>query len=111
MLYGYFFYPLSTLGAQHVIRAGELAVKIRCSSLPGQRARPTFAERIACLEKHGIISGAARAYWDYLREMRNSNAHPDGQELVLPQWNERLVDRVRTRIEALFKQEEIQDAN
>ncbi len=93
MIYGWFFYPLITLGAEQCYRVLEAAVRKRCeqAGIPTQRQNKRgkmietkFVENIESLIKTGIIAVADRPHWNATRELRNIASHPDSQTILAP---------------------------
>lgn len=93
MIYGWFFYPLITLGAEQCYRVLEAAVRKRCeqAGIPTKRQTKKgklidlrFVENIESLMKAGIIDATDRLGWDATRKLRNIASHPDSQTILAP---------------------------
>lgn len=84
LVYGFFFYPLYTLGAEQLFRVADVAVGYKCQELgmsSTKAHRLHFEERVAHLVKEGIITPSARHGWDALRQLRNVATHPRDQHI------------------------------
>jgi hypothetical protein len=93
MIYGWFFYPLITLGAEQCYRVLEAAVRKRCeqAAIPTKRQNKKgklidlrFVENIESLINAGIIAATDRPHWDAIRNLRNIASHPDSQMILAP---------------------------
>ena len=93
MIYGWFFYPLITLGAEQCYRVLEAAVRKRCeqAGIPTKRQNKKgklfevrFVDNIESLITAGIIQAAARPHWEVIRQLRNIASHPESQMILTP---------------------------
>ncbi len=93
MIYGWFFYPLITLGAEQCYRVLEAAARKRCEQAGIPTQRPTkkgkmidtkFVDNIDSLIKVGIIAAADSSRWDVTRKLRKIASHPDSQTILAP---------------------------
>lgn len=87
LVYGYFFYPLYTLGAEQLFRVAETAVRQKCHSLglsAGKNKNPGFFDWLKLLVEHGVIQPEAERRWDALRMLRNLTSHPKDQTIFSP---------------------------
>ncbi len=98
MIYGWYFYPLSTLGAEQCWRIVEAGARIRCQQvgisttkavkkgkLKGQVKENSFGENIEALVKHGKIPKADLSHWKAAKDLRNLVSHPERQT-ILDSW-------------------------
>jgi hypothetical protein len=87
LVYGYFFYPLYTLGLEQLFRVAEAAVGHKCKRLDidaRELERMNFYRRLDYLVREGEISMEAKPEWDTLRQLRNLAPHPDDQTILPP---------------------------
>jgi hypothetical protein len=98
MIYGWHFYPLSTLGAEQCWRVMEAGVRVRCQQvgiptvrtvqkgkLKGQAKENSFGENIEVLVRHGKISEPDQSRWKAVKDLRNSTSHPE-RKMILDSW-------------------------
>ena len=94
MIYGWYFYPLSTLGAEQCWRVMEAGVRVRCQQvgistvktvkkgkLKGQVKENSFGENIEALVRHGKISVPDQSRWKAAKDLRNLASHPERQTI------------------------------
>ncbi len=100
-VYGFYFYPLLSLGGEHLHRALECAVSHRCGALGG----PTkgYAKQLDWLRDRGILTCERHAKWRPLRDLRNEAAHPKFQPLYPPPMFVALLADITKEINALFE--------
>jgi hypothetical protein len=103
MIYGWFFYPLYTLGVQQLMRIAETAVSRKCAALGGPRPRRPFAEKIQWLTARGDLPADEGNRWDALRRLRNSFSHPEYLALLMPGQALEMVEWITDQINALFR--------
>ena len=93
MIYGWFFYPLITLGAEQCMRVLETAVRICCENngiqirtegKDGKTYDTTFAKNIRALIKKGIIPAKDEKLWMAAKDIRNYASHPESQAILPP---------------------------
>ncbi len=82
--YGYFFYPLYTLGAEQLFRVAETAVNFKYKSVNGPKNINTYSKRLEYLEKNNIISSCEKDSFDNIRKLRNISSHPKNQSIIMP---------------------------
>lgn len=86
MIYGFYFYPLYTLGCEQLYRVIETAMNIwwkRSSSNTDQKVKG-FHKRIEWLANKGRLPKKRLELWRGIKELRNSGSHPDDQRLWSP---------------------------
>ncbi|SRR5258707_7611595 len=112
MIYGWFFYPLITLGAEQSYRVLEAALRKRCEQAGIQIKRLTkkgkmidtrFAENIESLVRAGIIPVADVPRWDIARILRNLASHPDSQSIMTPGITISLLSSVTDLLNSLYR--------
>lgn len=92
MIYGWFFYPLLTIGAEQCLRVLEAGAKSRCQQLglTVERKRRSGSGPIALynyidtLGNNGELSSDDVAQWKLLRSLRNHVSHPSHQDILPP---------------------------
>jgi hypothetical protein len=93
IIYGWFFYPLLTLGSEQCLRCLEAGARARCDDLglPASRKRKdgsllaaTFNDHITQLVKAGLIAPAQEQRWTATRKLRNHSSHPTNQAIIMP---------------------------
>lgn len=98
MIYGWYFYPLSTLGVEQCWRVMEAGVRVRChqvgistvkpvkkGKLKGSVKENSFGENIEALVRHGKIPNPDQSRWKAAKDLRNSASHPERQ-MILDSW-------------------------
>ena len=83
MVYGWFYYPMFTLGSQHLYFVHDAATVQKCEDL-GSPQLSNFNRRIDWLSKHRHISSNKLGQWRAVRELRNGFAHAKQQSLFSP---------------------------
>lgn len=105
LIYGYFFYPLYTLGAEQLFRVVAAAVDHKCRGLgmPEKKLeKVSFSKKVAHLVKAEVIPSSARQGWDALWWLRNLASHPDDQMILPPGIVIRELRRIAIEIDGLF---------
>jgi len=101
LVYGYFFYPLYTLGAEQLFRVADAGATHKCNS-EGATSVDTFYKRVKWLADHNIIPQADVPHWDALRHLRNYSSHPEVLTLGVPRDAIYALHDVAEKINALF---------
>lgn len=84
-IYGYFFYPLYTLGAEQLFRVAESAVRYKCKDAGlavDKVEKLSFFEGVKHLVNEGVIPHEEQCSWDALRNLRNLTSHPRDQTIL-----------------------------
>jgi hypothetical protein len=105
LVYGYFFYPLYTLGAEQLFRVAETAVNRKCRDLGVSEKRLRklkFRERVERLVRKGVIQPTARQGWEALWDLRNLTSHPERQSILSPGMAIGELRRIAADIDGLF---------
>jgi len=92
MAYGYFFYPLYTLGDAQLFRVADSAVYHRWVASGSPPPGGDFAKRLDRLREVGVLSEEDASRWASVRHLRNSASHETQQSIVMP------VDALRSLI-------------
>jgi len=112
IIYGWFFYPLLSVGMGRCFVVLETAVRKRCEQLnipltkelkKGRTIDRSFAELLNDLKTQGVISASDCSRWDAGRELRNAVSHPERQTLVMPGMSLDILAITAELINALFK--------
>ena len=101
MIYGWFFYPLLTLGAEQAFRVAEAAVNHKCDEL-GFKGRRAFEKRLEWLAEQDVIRATSKKTWHAVRELRNIGSHPDSQQIFSPGMAVESLQRCAELINSLF---------
>lgn len=113
MISAWFYYPLLTVGFEQCHRIVESAVRLfakehgfdtKDAIRHGKRRTQTakYAELIDEIFKRGVAPETDRIRWDAGRYLRNSSAHPEGQNIMLPSDAKMALRVCAERIETLF---------
>jgi len=100
--YGYFFYPLYTIGAFHLYRALEAAFAVRARAEGFAAKRAGLGKTLDWLMSKGVLSASARESLEPLRKLRKEASHPDFQSLITPGMTIALLDDIAGEINTLF---------
>jgi len=85
-IYGYYFYPFYTLGAEQMTRVLESAVYKKCEEIeapPGVMDNFRMQRGVDYLASEGIINDK-EITWDASRCLRNLSSHLESQNLLSP---------------------------
>lgn len=102
MIYGNFFYPLYTLGAEQLYRVAEAAVKQKCAQMGGGGLR-SFFSRINWLHEESVILASDVPRWHAIRKFRNYASHPNWQQIMAPGNALGTLETLSVLINQLFK--------
>ena len=104
LVYGYFFYPLYTLGLEQLFRATEAAVTHKCKTMEAPRAirKGKFHEKIEYLVKIKAIPNQKEENWTAVRKLRNLASHPQDQAILAPGEAIGKLARIADEINFLF---------
>ena len=105
MAYGYFFYPLYTLGAEQLFRVTEAAVGHKCEALGVPKSKGTFKKRIGWLVDQGTIPELELNRWQASRELRNVASHPDCQSILTPGNAISILEGIAEQINSIFSRD------
>lgn len=102
MVYGYYFYPLWTLGIEQLCRVTEAAVSHKCRSLGAPKSKRRFVDKIRWLENEKVISSTDEELLHDIRELRNSASHSTSQSIFTPGMVIPLMESIVRAINYLF---------
>ncbi len=103
MCYGFFFYPLYTLGIGQMFRVLDAALKRYCEQIgPPPKPINKFHDRINWLQRTGVFSEFQSAKWHNLRQLRNLTSHTDSQEIMPLSWAHGILMDAQELINDLF---------
>ena len=81
LCYGFFFYPLYTLGSEQLYRVLEAAVASKCEREKAPARLRSFRDRIDWLRDEGKIDQETNDRLHAARELRNISSHADRQSI------------------------------
>jgi hypothetical protein len=102
LAYGYFFYPLYTLGYEQLYRVAEAAVSEKCNLIGTPRRLRTFQDKIKFLYESNSVSGPYMYMWDFVRRKRNEASHPQEQLAHPPDMVASELEMLAVMINELF---------
>lgn len=111
MIYGWFFYPIITLGAEQCLRVLEAGVKACCENhcIPtkkrnkkGELLDTSYSDNLGKLEKHRIIPEGEENLWKVARKVRNLTSHPERQIILTPGITWGILQATADRLNVLF---------
>ena len=105
LIYGWFYYPLVALAAQHSYRVLEAAVSEKCLEMGGPSRQKRFKTKIDWLITKGVIPKENEPAWRARRELRNMSSHLDRQQIYDPGMAISELERCTADINALFGEE------
>jgi len=115
MIYGWYFYPLITLGAEQCLRVLETAVR-RCCENNGIKTKvegkdgkvfdTSFVKNIKALIKKGIIPAKDEKLWMAAKDIRNYASHPESQTILPPGMTLANLKITADRLNYLFQHHE-----
>lgn len=104
-VYGYFFYPLYTLGMEQLFRLAETAVNLKCRDVGVSEKRLrklSFRERVERLVRKGVIQPSAQPGWEALWKLRIFTSHPEEQMILPPGVTISELRRIADDIDGMF---------
>ncbi len=84
LCYGYFFYPMYTLGSEQLYRVLDAALARRCAQLGAPKRLKQFAKRVTWMHKNRVIDDFRKAQWEGARGLRNLSSHAERQSIHDP---------------------------
>jgi hypothetical protein len=102
MVYGLFFYPLYTIGEDHLSRLFEWVVKERYRTLSGRINDRNLKDALEWLLKSGHFPADSDVRWRAAYEIRNMMAHPTMQYITTPAEASRALRYMRDLLEHLY---------
>jgi hypothetical protein len=90
MAYGYWYWPLVTMGAQQILRVADFATDVAWNTTKS----PNFKERVEKLIKRRVIDGSDANLWECVRDWRNKATHPEWQQTWGPKWGVKFAQTV-----------------
>jgi hypothetical protein len=100
MCYGFWYYPLITIGSQQILRVADYATDVAITA-SGGKPRRSFRGRVDQLVARGILDHTRLHTWEAICRLRNRATHPDWQEVWGIPQTVRVVETVATEILAL----------
>ena len=114
MVYGWYFYPMLTLGTEQCYRIAEAAVRFRCKQLDeplasvtngGRERQRTFHDLCQALVRRGVIPESDIEFWKAARDLRNWASHPQDQPIMMPGQAAGVLQRTADKVNELFATE------
>jgi hypothetical protein len=102
LIYGFFFYPLFTLGIEQLSRVSESAITEKCLLLSIKKRKDSFIEKLKALKNQNFITETDFEYWDKTRHLRNYFSHPENQNLFPPGISFEMLKTTTQKINELF---------
>lgn len=102
MVYGLFFYPLYTIGQDHLSRLFEWVVKERYRTLSGRTDDRNLKTALEWLLTNGHFPPDSEVRWRASYEICNSMAHPTMQYITTPADAARYLRHMRELLEHLY---------
>lgn len=102
LVYGYFYYPLHSVGMQHVYKALEAAATVKCEMAGRSDKKGELQKKLRWLRDHGDLDSKALSRWDNIRKQRNDFAHPRSNCMLTPDMSIGIVRDAGKEIDALF---------
>ncbi len=104
LVYGYFFYPLYTLGLEQLFRVAEAAVTRKCKTMEAPRAicKGGFLKKVKYLVEMKVIPNQKEEIWNAIRGLRNIASHPQDQSILAPGEAIGKLSRIADEINSLF---------
>lgn len=107
MIYGYFYYPLFTLGTEQLARVGEAAIRHKCMAHYIPVVTPMWERSLSALlrdlSQAHLLTDAEHEWWMSLRSYRNVASHPLDQAVLSPGFPIDLLQTVARAIDRLFE--------
>lgn len=111
VVYGLYYYPLYSLAMGRLYQVADAATVHRCRELQApKRQAKTFAQRVAWLDEHGLLTKKRRVQWDATRELRNYAVHPEQQDISLGTWALSDLEITADLVNDLFRAPDARDA-
>jgi hypothetical protein len=102
LCYGYFFYPLYTLGNEQTFRVQEAALRHKCAQSDAPDKISTFYKMVNWLHENGQINDTRKVQWHAARNLRNRSSHTDQQSIYDPTMAARGLEVAIDLINDLF---------
>lgn len=103
LCYGYYFYPMFTLGTEQLHRVMDAALAHKCEGLVAPTRIDRFARRLKWLLGRDVFGERQFQRWDATRHLRNMGAHASRQNILSPAMAARILDTTRELINSLFE--------
>lgn len=103
MCYGYYFYPIYTVGSEQLYRVLDAALAHCCHGLEAPSDINSFFKRVVWLSDQKIISNTRKVQWEAARHLRNSSSHATRQSIYDPTAAARSVYIAAELINELFQ--------
>jgi len=101
--YGWFYYPMITLGAEQLYRVLEAAASHKCKSMNAPSSVKTFDKKLNWLNTKCILTDEDVHRWTPARTLRNIASHAKFQALHLPSYAIQELENAANDINSLFR--------
>ena len=102
MVYGIFFYPLYTLGGDHLYRGFEYLVRLQYEKLRREKLTADLRSQVKWLIDNGHFPEPAPERWMAAYEIRNLVSHPKMQSIDHPNGALRILHDMKGLIEHFY---------
>jgi hypothetical protein len=103
MLYGCFFYPLFSLGADQLMKVAESAVTHKCLIHGLTKKTARYEIKLQKLRDYDYLTANECADWENLRKLRNEFSHSKMQNIFPPFEAKFFLKNVADKINKLFQ--------
>lgn len=103
--YGYYFYPLYTLGREQLYRVADAALIHKYIRVSGRKSRASFSNRILYFKNENLFTQEEVNNWFDIKEFRNIASHPEDQSILYPNDALEALCKVSAAINCLYKEE------
>jgi hypothetical protein len=100
--YGFFFYPIYTLGIEQLFRVVESAVTFKCNVMRAPSKIHSFQQKVDWLTEKSIIPQSECLRWKAVRALRNISSHPEMQSIYTPTDALTTIETIASDINFLF---------
>lgn len=102
LVYGYFFYPLYTIGYEQLFRVADAATLHKCRMMSAPPTLSSFRQRVDWLAARKLWTEQEKQVWLEFVTLRNYTSHPEYQPIQLPGMAISTLQQVVDYINALF---------
>ncbi|HQU81689.1 MAG TPA: hypothetical protein PKY59_01100 [Pyrinomonadaceae bacterium] len=103
MLYGCFFYPLFSLGADQLMKVAESAVTHKCLNHGLAKKTARYEIKLQKLKDHNYLTATEYNDWENLRKLRNELTHSKMQNIFPPFEAKFFLKNIADKINKLFQ--------
>lgn len=103
MLYGCFFYPLFSLGADQLMKVAESAVTHKCLVHGLAKKTMRYEIKLQKLRDYNYLTISEHTDWEILRKLRNEFSHSKMQNIFPPFEAKSFLKNIAGKINKLFQ--------